>query len=50
MQAGLTRNRLTFRGIFTFIPNFWRLIKTVCSLILEAKSIGWEDSAISAAA
>jgi hypothetical protein len=50
MQAGLVRSRLTFRDIFTSIPNFWRLIKTVCEFILEAKSIAREDSAISEAA
>ncbi len=50
MQAGLTRNRLTFRDIFTSLPTFWRLIKTVCVFILEANSTGREDSAISEAA
>ncbi len=50
MQAGLVRNRLTFRDIFTFIPHFWRLIKTVCAFILDANSTGTEDSAVSEAA
>ena len=50
MQGGLTQKQLTFRDIFTSIPYFWRLIKTVCEFILEAKSIAREDLAISEAA
>ncbi len=41
---------MTLRDIFTSIPNFWRLIKTVCEFILEANSTGQEDSAVSEAA
>ncbi len=50
MQAGLVRKRLTLRDIFTSIPYFWRLIKTVCVFILEVNSTGLEDSAFSEAA
>ncbi len=50
MQASLVRKQLTFRDIFTSIPTFWRLIKTVCESILEAKSISREGSEISEAA
>ncbi len=46
MQAGQTGNRLAFRDIFTFIPNFWRLIMTVCEFILETNSPGREESVI----
>jgi len=50
MQAGLVRNQLTFRDIFTSMPNFLRLIKTVCEFIFQAISTGREDLAVSEAA
>ncbi len=50
MQAGLTKKRLTFRDVFTSVPNFLCLVRTVCVFIFEANSPGREDSAISEAA
>ncbi len=50
MQAGLTQKRLTFRDVFTSVPNFLCLVRTVCVFIFEANSPGREDSAISEAA
>ena len=50
MQAGLTQKRLTFRDVFTSIPNFLCLVRTVCVFIFHANSPGREDSPISGAA
>ncbi len=50
MQADLTSRRLTFRDIFTSIPNYLRLVRTVCVFIFHANSTDREDSAISEAA
>ena len=50
MQAGLTQQRLTFRDVFTPIPNFLCLVRTVCVFLFHANSPGREDSAISEAA
>jgi transposase-like protein/IS1 family transposase len=50
MQAGLTSKRLTFRDVFTSVPNFLCLVMTVCVFIFQAHSTGREDSAISEAA
>src|SRR5450756_2530924 len=50
MQAGLTKQRLTFRDIFTSIPKFLRLARSVCVFILQTKSTGSDYSAISIAA
>ena len=47
MQAGLVRNRLTLRDIFTSIPNVLCLVRTVCGFIFQANSTWREDSAIS---
>ena len=47
MQAGLTYKRLTFRDVFTFVPNFFCLVRTVCVFIFHANSPGREDFAIS---
>jgi hypothetical protein len=50
MQAGLTLKRLTFRDIFTFVPNFLCWIRIVCVFIVHANSPRQEDLAISEAA
>jgi len=50
MQAGLTLMQLSFRDIFTSVPNFLCLVRIVCVFIFEANSTGREDSAISEAA
>jgi IS1 family transposase len=50
MQAGLTKQRLTFRDIFTSIPKFLRLARALCVFILQTKSTGSDYSAISIAA
>src|SRR5450759_481382 len=50
MQAGLTKQRLTFRHIFTSIATFLRLARAVCVFILQTKSTGSDYSAISIAA
>jgi transposase-like protein/IS1 family transposase len=50
MQAGLTKQRLTFRDIFTSIPKFLRLARALCVFILQTKSTGSDFSAISIAA
>src|ERR1017187_3915649 len=47
MQAGLTKQRLTFRDIFTSIPKFLRLARVLCVFILQTKSTGSDYSAIS---
>jgi len=50
MQAGLTKRRLSFRVIFTSIPNFLRIARTVCVFIFHPNSTGQVGSAISIAA
>jgi transposase-like protein len=50
MHAGLTKQRLTFRDIFTSIATFSRLARSVCVFILQRKSSGSDNSAISIAA
>ena len=50
MQAGLTKRRLTFRDIFTSIATFLRLARSVCVFILQRKSSGSGNPAISIAA
>jgi IS1 family transposase len=50
MQAGLTAKRLSFRDVFTAIPSFLRLVRTVIAFILQDKSCGRENSALSLAA
>jgi hypothetical protein len=49
MQAGLTKQRLTFRDIFTSIPTFLRLARAVCVFNLLTKSTGGDNFAISIA-
>ena len=50
MQAGLTKQRLTFRDIFTSIATFLRLARSVRVFILQRKVSGTDNSAISIAA
>jgi hypothetical protein len=50
MQAGLTPKQLTFRDIFTSVPNFLCLIRTVWVFIFHPNSTGRQDTAISMAA
>ncbi len=50
MQAGLTKQRLTYRDIFTTNPTFLRLSTTVIAFRLQDKSCGRENAAISIAA
>ena len=50
MQAGLTKKRMTFRDVFTSNPTFLRLARTVFVFLLQRKSSGRENSAISIAA
>ena len=50
MQAGLTPKRLTFRNVFTSVPDFLCLVTTVCVFFFHANSPGREDAAISEAA
>ena len=50
MHAGLTKQRLTFRDIFTSIATFLGLARSVCIFILQRKSSGSDNSAISIAA
>ena len=51
MQAGLTKKRLRFRDVFTSVPNFLCLVKTVCVFIIQQANLTrLEDSAISMAA
>jgi transposase-like protein/IS1 family transposase len=50
MQAGLTKQPLTFRDIFTSIPKFLRLARSVCVFIFQTKSTRSNYSAISIAA
>ncbi len=50
MQAGLTQKRLTFRNVFTSIPNFLHFVRIICILIFHANSSKRDDSAVSMAA
>lgn len=50
MQAGLTKQRMTFRDVFTSIPTVLRLARTVFVFIRLRNSNGRENSAISIAA
>ena len=50
MQAGLTRQRLTFRDIFTSIPKFLRFVKVHCIFIRQATSTPQDDFVNSLAA
>ena len=50
MQAGLTKKRLTFRDVFTSVPNFLCLVRTVCVLVVHANSTKREDLVTSMAA
>ena len=37
------QKRLTFRDVFTSVPNFWCLVRTVCVLIVHANPTKRED-------
>ena len=50
MQAGLTKKRLTFRDIFTSIPNVLRLVKVNGIFIRHVTSTAQQDFVISMAA
>jgi hypothetical protein len=50
IQAGLTKKRLTFRDIFTSIPNVLRLVKVNCIVIRQVTSTAQQDFVISTAA
>jgi hypothetical protein len=50
MQAGLTKKRLTFRDIFTSIPNVLRLVKVNYIVIRQVTSTAQQDFVTSMAA